>query len=185
MILLSILIRAGLIVFLAINLVLFPELIFIVSLILMIGVFSMGKRLTAGVLQGASYTEVMRDLEFNGEYYDVEIRALTNSEATEVEELTQEGIFVKASNGINGRMNRSMNFDTKANFRGRKKADIKAVALGTLDPSITEEVVEKEFPPKFVKEIANRIKQISGIGNQEEVEEFSEGEETPSDGNGE
>ncbi|MED3647772.1 hypothetical protein P4475_13365 [Halalkalibacterium halodurans] len=140
----------------------------------------MGKKLTAGVLQGAKYTETM-SIEWQGEVYDVEIRALTNAEATQVEELQQEGVIVKTSPGIKGKMNRTINVDPKANFRGRKQADLKAVALGTVDSSLTEEVIEKEFPPKFVNEIAERIRKISGIGNQNEIEEFNQGEESPSD----
>ncbi|REJ18645.1 MAG: hypothetical protein C6W57_03275 [Caldibacillus debilis] len=139
----------------------------------------MAKRLTAGVLNGTAYREIMQ-VEWAGEEFEVEIRPLNNAEATRVEELMQEGITINAREGLKGKMVRQMAFDYKANYRGRKKADILTVALGTVDDSITEEVVEKEFPPKLVREIAQRIQKISGIGNDEEIEQLTEGgEEDP------
>lgn len=164
------------IVYLAINLVLFPTVI----LMILIGVIELAKKLTAGVLQGSAYTETM-EVEWMGETFEVEIKPLTNKEASEVEALMQEGVTVKGKPGIKGRMERVMDFDTRKNTFGRYRSDVKAVALGTTDKSITEEVVENEFPPKIVKEIAQRVKQITGIGNQEEIDEFNEGVENPSD----
>ncbi|WP_373896384.1 hypothetical protein [Virgibacillus sp. CBA3643] len=147
----------------------------------------MAKKLTAGVLNGTAYKENFV-VEMNGEEFEVEIKALGNSDATAVEELTQEGITMKGKPGLKGKMTRQMDFDTKSNLRGRNQSDVKAVALGTTDETITEEVVENEFPRKITKDIAGRVKQISGIGNQKEVEEFTEDNEegtTPSDSNGE
>lgn len=139
----------------------------------------MAKKLTAGVLKGTAYRENFK-VEWQGEEYEVEIRPLNNQESLQVQELLQEGITIKAKPSINGQLARMMDFDTKANLRGRAKADVKTVELGTIDETITQDVVEKEFPPKLVSEIANRIRQISGIGNQQEVEEFNEGKENPS-----
>jgi hypothetical protein len=144
----------------------------------------MAKKLTAGVLQGAQYREKM-NVEWLGEIYEIEIRPLMNNEASEIEALLQEGVSVKGKPGIKGRMERVVDFDTKKNTYGRYKADIKAVAYGTTDESLTEEVIEREFPRKLVKEIAERIKKISGIGNDEEVEEFNEGVDNPYDKSGE
>lgn len=141
----------------------------------------MAKKLTAGVLQGNQYTELM-EIVWQGEQFEVEIKPLTNKEASEVEALMQEGVIVKGKPGIKGRMERVMDFDTRKNTFGRNQADVLAVAYGTVDESITQEVVETEFPHKMVKEIAARIKQISGIGNQEEVEDFNDGEDNPSYG---
>ena len=169
----------GLVVLLAINLVLFPPILFLTYFILILGVIILSKKLTAGVLQGASYKETMQ-VEWQGDTFEIEIRALTNREATEIEALMQEGVTIKGKPGIKGRMERVMDFDTRKNTFGRNQADVKAVALGTVDESITEEVVENEFPHKLVKEIAQRIKEITGIGNQEDIEEFNEGEENPS-----
>ena len=143
----------------------------------------MAKKLTAGVLQGNQYTEVM-ELAWQGEQFEVEIKPLTNKQASEVEALMQEGVTVKGKPGIKGRMERVMDFDTRKNTFGRNQADVLAVALGTVDESITKEVVENEFPRKMVKEIAAQVKRISGIGNQEEVESFNDGEDNPSDGDG-
>lgn len=139
----------------------------------------LAKKLTAGVLQGASYTETM-EVEWNDEKFEIEIRALNNKQASEVEALMQEGVTVKGKTGIKGKMERIMDFDTKKNMFGRYQSDVKAVALGTTDTSLTEEVVENEFPPKLVKEIAKRIREITGIGKQDDVEGFNEGEENPS-----
>lgn len=142
----------------------------------------MVKKLTAGVLQGTEFKESMQ-VEWNEQTFEVEIRALSNSESAEVESLMQEGINVKGKTGKGGKMDRVMDFDTKKNFLGRSQSDIKAVSLGTTDKSITKEVVEKEFPPKLVKEIANRIKEITGIavGNSEsdDIESFNEGHDEP------
>ena len=139
----------------------------------------MAKKLTAGVLQGNQYTEVM-ELSWQEEAFEVEIKPLTNKEASEIEALLQEGVTVKGKPGIKGKMERVMDFDTRKNTQGRYQADIKAVAFGTVDESITEEVVDSQFPPKLVKEIAAQVKKITGIGNQEDVSEFNEGEESPS-----
>ena len=144
-----------------------------------LGVIILAKKLTAGVLQGASYTETMQ-VEWQGETFEIEIKALTNKQAAEVEALMQEGVIIKGKPGIKGRIERIMDFDTRKNAFGRYESDVKAVEYGTTDPSITREVIENEFPPKLVKEIANRIKQITGIGNQDEIKGFNEGEDNPS-----
>jgi hypothetical protein len=156
----------------------------LVLLFFILGVIELAKKLTAGVLQGNAYRETM-EVEWDGETYEVEIKPLTNKEASEVEALMQEGVTVKGKPGIKGKMQRTMDFDTRKNTFGRYDSDIKAVALGTTEKSITEDVVDKEFPPKLVKEIAKRVKQITGIGNQEEVEEFNEDVENPSEQDGE
>lgn len=151
-----------------------------VDLLIILGVIILVKKLTAGVLQGASYTETMQ-VEWQGEKFEVEIKALTNKEASEVEALMQKGVRVQGKPGIGGKMQRVMDFDTTENTYGRYASDVKAVALGTTDESITEKVVENEFPPKLVKEIASQVKRITGIGNQDEIDEFNEGKENPSD----
>lgn len=137
----------------------------------------MAKKLTAGVLQGTAYRETIT-VEWMGEQYEVDIRPLNNKEATEVEALMQEGINIKATQGAGGNIRRNMRFefDSKANLKGRRKADVLAVAYGTVDESITIDVVENEFPPKLISEIADRIKEISGI---EEPDLAEEGETFP------
>jgi len=142
----------------------------------------MAKKLTAGVLQGNQYTEVM-EVVWQGESFEIEIKPLNNKQASEIEALMQEGVTVKGKPGMKGKMERVMDFDTRKNTFGRYQADMKAVCLGTTDESITEEVVENQFPPKLVKEISAQVKKITGIGNQEDTDEFNEGEDTPSDGN--
>lgn len=151
-----------------------------VQILIILGVIFLVKKLTAGVLQGASYTENMK-VEWQGEQFEIEIKALSNKEASEVEALMQKGVKVQGKPGIGGKMQRVMDFDTTENTYGRYASDVKAVALGTTDKSLTEKVVENEFPPKLVKEIASRVKQITGIGNEEDVDEFNEGKENPSD----
>lgn len=140
----------------------------------------MAKRLTAGVLNGTAHRELVK-LEWLGEEYEVEIRPLNNKEATMIEELLQDGMNIDIREAPNGKMMKRVNFDNKANFKSRKKADILTVAMGTVDDSITEEVVENEFPPKFVTEIAEAVRKISGIGNEDEIEEFNEGATFPKD----
>lgn len=152
--------------------------------IIILGVVFLVKKLTAGVLQGASYTENM-SVEWQGDQFEIEIKALSNKEASEVEALMQKGVKVQGKTGIGGKMQRVMDFDTTENTYGRYASDVKAVALGTTDKTLTEKVVENEFPPKLVKEIASRVKQITGIGNEGEIEEFNEGKENPSDSDGE
>lgn len=171
-----------LIVYLTISHLLFPAIVtaLLILLIFILGVVQMAKKLTAGVLQGTSYAETMT-VEWQGEEFEVEIKPLNNSQASEVEALMQEGITMKGKPGMKGKVERHMDFDTKKNLFGRNRSDIKAVALGTTDESLTEQVVESEFPPKLVKEIAERIKQITGISNKKEVEDFNEGVENPSD----
>lgn len=144
----------------------------------------MAKKLTAGVLQGTAYRETMT-VEWQGEEYEIDIRPLSNKEASEIEALFQKGVKLRGKPGIKGRIERVMDFDFEQNTYGRYEADIKTVAFGTVDTSITVEVVEKEFPPKLVKEIAQRIRQISGIGNQDEIDEFNEGVDDPSEQNSE
>lgn len=150
-----------------------------IEILTITGVIILVKKLTAGVLQGTNYRENMQ-VEWDGETYEIEIRALNNREASEVEALMQEGVNIKGRAGRGGNIERIMDFDAKQNLIGRKESDIKAIALGTTDESITESVVANEFPPKLVNEIGGRIKQITGIGNIEEIEGFSEGEDTPS-----
>lgn len=137
----------------------------------------MAKKLTAGVLQGKAYKEKF-NFDWNNEEFEIEIRPLDNKEAMDIEELTQEGITIKGKPGLNGKMTRQMDFDTKKNLRGRRQSDILAVALGSTDESITKEVVELEFPAEVVTKIADRIKQISGINSKESAEELVEDEES-------
>lgn len=143
----------------------------------------MVKKLTAGVLQGAEYTETIQ-VKWLEDTFEVEIKSLTNTQASEVQALTQEGVNIKGKAGRGGKMERVMNFDTTKSVLGRNKANIKAVAMGTTDKSITEKVVENEFPPKIVQEIAERVKEITGIKDEDEdenqVAEFNEGKENPS-----
>lgn len=143
----------------------------------------MAKKLTAGVLQGASYTETMK-VTWGEDTFEVEIRALNNNEASEIQSLMQEGVNIKGKPGKGGKMERSMDIDMKAVLKGKNHSDIKAVALGTTDKSLTEKVVTNEFPPKLVKEIGNRIKEITGIKEDKDIEEFNEGEENPSNQGG-
>ncbi|MGP4041895.1 hypothetical protein ACTWP4_18635 [Gracilibacillus sp. D59] len=140
----------------------------------------MAKKLTAGVLQGTAYREDL-PVEWDGQEYEIEIRALSNKECTQVEELLQEGVYIKGHTGLKGKMRRSMDLDMKKNLQGRKDSDVKAVALGTTDEAITEKVVNDEFPQVLIKVIADRIKKISGIANEKDAEEFTEDEETPSE----
>lgn len=164
-----------------------PNLFTLIDLLLTLGVILLVKKLTAGVLQGTEFTESMQ-VEWLGEQFEIEIRPLNNTEAGEVQALMQEGITVKGKPGRNGKMERQMDFDTKANLLGRNKSDVKAVALGTTDKSLTEKVIENEFPPKLVKEIGQRIKEITGIEIEkqgESLEAFNEGKENPSNENGE
>ncbi|KQB92103.1 hypothetical protein AB4J90_11900 [Geobacillus thermodenitrificans] len=136
----------------------------------------MARKLTAGVLNGTAYQETMI-VTWNGEEFEVDIRPLNNKEATEIEELLQEGVTVKGTPTLKGKMAQTLHFDSKANLRGRKRAAIKAVAYGTVDPMITEQVVENEFPPKLVDEIAERIYAITGIGNKQQVQEAVENDD--------
>ncbi|OPX00650.1 hypothetical protein [Geobacillus sp. LEMMY01] len=136
----------------------------------------MAKKLTAGVLNGTAHQETMT-VTWNGEEFEVDIRPLNNKEALEIEELMQEGVSVKGTPTLKGKMTQTLQFDTKANLRGRKRAAIKAVAYGTVDPMITEQVVENEFPPKLVDEIAARIYELTGIGNKQQIQEAVENDE--------
>lgn len=154
--------------------------LFVLQIIIIIGGIEMAKKLTAGILQGASYTEVM-EVEWQGEKFEIEIKALTNKQSSEIEALMQEGVDMKGKPGMKGKMERVMDFDLKKNAMGRYESNLKTVALGTTDESLTEKVIENEFPPKLVKEISARIRQITGIGNKDEIEGFNEGGENPSD----
>lgn len=136
----------------------------------------MAKKLTAGVLNGTAYQETLT-VTWNGEEFEVDIRPLNNKEALEIEELLQEGVVVKGTPTLKGKMTQTLQFDTKANLRGRKRAAIKAVAYGTIDPMITEQVVENEFPPKLVEDIAARIYELTGIGNKQQIQEAVENDE--------
>ncbi|MGG4405804.1 hypothetical protein ABEP13_08065 [Geobacillus stearothermophilus] len=136
----------------------------------------MAKKLTAGVLNGTAYQETLT-VTWNGEEFEVDIRPLNNKEAMEIEELLQEGVAVKGTPTLKGKMTQTIQFDTKANLRGRKRAAIKAVAYGTVDPMITEQVVENEFPPKLVEDIAARIYELTGIGNKQQILEAVENDE--------
>ena len=140
----------------------------------------MAKKLTAGVLNGSQYTETMQ-LEWNGEKYELEIKPLTNKQASEIEVLLQEGISIKGKPSINGRIERLMDFDMRKNTYGRYKANVLTVVYGTVDEAITEKVVENEFPPKLIRHIAERIRVSTGIGQDEDIENFNEGLENPSE----
>lgn len=152
--------------------------------LLIIGVILLAKKLTAGVLQGASYTENMQ-IEWQGEEFEVEIKPLTNKEASEVQAMAQEGINIKGKPGRGGKMEQHMDMDSKANTIARFASDVKVVALGTTDESLTEKVVEKEFPRKLVIDISTRIREISGISKEDEdderIKDFNEGKENPRD----
>lgn len=148
------------------------------TILTFLGVIFLVKKLTAGVLQGTSYRENMK-VEWNGETYEIEIRALNNSEASQIEVLMQEGVTMKGRSGRGGQLEQTMDFDTAKNLLGRKKADVKAVVLGTTDEAITEKVVQNEFPPVLVEQIANRIREISGIAI-DDVRQFNEGITNPS-----
>lgn len=141
----------------------------------------MATRLTAGVLQGTKHEEQFA-FDWGGEEYTVEVHPLSNKQAADVEALSQQGMGVKANAMGNGKMHRSMSVDMNKMVHGRSQSDVLAVALGTSDESLTEEVVGSEFPPGVVRQIADRVRTITGMDNPDDeersaIEEASEQDE--------
>ena len=138
----------------------------------------MAKKLTAEVLQGISYNKTI-EVEINQETFEVDVRPLTSAESYQIEALLQQGLNIKMKPSAKGKMSREVDINTDKQVKGKHQADVKAVALGTVDDSLDEDTVKK-LPSQAVKQIAQEILQISGIGNQKAVQDFVEGEENPS-----
>lgn len=120
--------------------------------------------LKPGMLAGVQYKEVF-EVEYEGEKYEVEIRALKHTEASEIQAILATGIkLVGPRNDVQ--------VDTEKMTLAQFKAQLKATAFGTVEAGFTEAVIENEWPSELISKVGARIMTISGIGNPEEVKTF-------------
>lgn len=135
----------------------------------------MAKKLTKELLQGMEFTEEI-EVELQGQPFKIEIRPLNGPEAEKVEAEMQAGTDMKGRSGKGGKMEQSMTMDMQKNTKGRKNSDILACAYGTTDEEFTQDFIKTVFPNDLIKQVAKRVKEISGIGNQADVENFRDGQ---------
>lgn len=142
-----------------------------IDIILLLGVSLMAEKLTKSLLLGKEFNKTIIVNVFDEEL-QLDIRPLTGPEAEQIEANMQAGTDMKGQQGKNGKMEQSMSIDIKKNNKGRKDSDIKACALGTVDEEFTEDVIKSTWPNALVKQVAKQVKELSGVGNQADVERF-------------
>lgn len=130
----------------------------------------MATRLTAGALNGVNHTEVF-EFDYAGERLEVEIRPLSNKESGDIEGLLQQGITMRGRPGGGGKVQQSMDFDMQRSAQGRAQGNLKACALGTVDPSLTEQVIEQEWPAAVVRQVGNRVRILSGLSSDDDEDD--------------
>lgn len=131
----------------------------------------MAEKLTKELLQGKKFTKTI-NVEVFGEPFELDIKPLNGPEAQDVEADMQAGVDMKGRPGKNGKMEQSMAIEMKKNNKGQKDSSLKACAYGTVDENFTLDVIKSTWPNVLIEQVAKQVKELSGIGNQEEVERF-------------
>lgn len=142
----------------------------------------MAEKLTPDLLDGIKHKETV-ELEHRGKVYEVEIRPLKNSEASQVRAEQWRGLKINAglfdktkaarAKHLEEKLGEKMTFSPGDILEGKYSAWLKASALGTTDPAWTEEKIDELWPAEWVEKVGERVMEISGIkAVDEEIESF-------------
>ncbi|MCH5586317.1 hypothetical protein MK805_15345 [Shimazuella sp. AN120528] len=124
----------------------------------------MTTKLTPAILAGTSYVEKV-PLKIEDQTFEVEIRPLTHTEKKQVEACEQASVKVNTkSAGTTGKLN-TQTFEVNAGelVRDQGTAQLKAVALGTVDAEWNEETINQLWKSEWVEQVYQRIAEISGL----------------------
>ncbi|SFX82889.1 hypothetical protein SAMN04487866_1333 [Thermoactinomyces sp. DSM 45891] len=129
-------------------------------------------KLTTALLAGKKYREFY-EIRVDEEIYQIEIRPLTHIEKAEVQAVETASIKMNSKNvGTSGRMSsQEMEMNTADVIRDSAKAELKAVALGTVDPEWTEDMIDQLWKAEWIEGAYNRILEISGVANKKKQQE--------------
>ena len=128
-------------------------------------------KLKPGVLNGIKHVETV-EVEYNGEKYEIDIRPLRHSEAAVIQGILSKGLKVKTSGKGKHVATESVDIDMEQMIKARYEAQLKASAMGTVDPAWTEQTIDEQWLPEWIVQVGDAVMRISGIGNPEEVEQF-------------
>jgi hypothetical protein len=124
----------------------------------------MTQKLTPALLAGKSYMETI-ELKLNEEVFEIEIRPLTHIEKKQVEACEQASVKVNTkSAGTTGKLN-TQSFEVNAGelLRDQGNAQLKAVALGTVDTEWSEETINQWWKSEWIEQVYQRIAEITGF----------------------
>jgi hypothetical protein len=121
-------------------------------------------KLTPALLAGKSYTETI-SLQVDDQAFEVEIRPLTHTEKKQVEACEQASVKVNTkSAGTTAKLN-TQTFEVNAGelVRDQGTAQLKAVALGTIDTEWNEDTINQLWKSEWIDQVYQRIAEISGL----------------------
>jgi hypothetical protein len=124
----------------------------------------MPTKLTPAILAGKSYLETI-SLKVDDQIFEVEIRPLTHTEKKQVEANEQASVKVNTkSAGTTGKLN-TQTFEVNAGelVRDQGTAQLKAVALGTVDNEWNEDTINQLWKSEWIEQVYQRIAEISGL----------------------
>lgn len=130
----------------------------------------MSEQLKPGMLTGTAYHEEV-EVNANGQVYKILIHPLSYTESEEIEALLSKGITVKGDGRSKDKQEVSV--DTSMLVRYKKKALLKAAALGTVEKGWTEKTIVDEWKNEWISLVGQQVMNISGIHTPEEkVKQF-------------
>jgi hypothetical protein len=121
-------------------------------------------KLTPALLAGKSYTETI-SLQLGDQVFEIEIRPLTHTEKRQVEACEQASVKVNTkSAGTTGKLG-TQSFEVNAGelVRDQGTAQLKAVALGTVDAEWDEDTINQLWKSEWIEQVYQRIAEISGL----------------------
>lgn len=122
-------------------------------------------KLVPGVLNGAKHTEIV-EVEFDGQTYEVEIRALRHSEAAVIQALLSKGFKMKT--GGTGLNKDAVDIDMATTVQAQFEAQLEAAARGTIEDGFTKEYIDAQWSSEWIQKVGDQVMKISGIGNKKE-----------------
>jgi hypothetical protein len=140
----------------------------------------MSQKLTLALLQGKEYRETV-DLELDGQTFQVEIRPLTHIEKSEIQAIESRSIKMQTKKiGKAAIDSQEMEMNTGDVIRDSAQAEIKLIALGTVDPEWNEQTIDQHWRAEWIEQVSEKIREISGIESKRQRIEKVTGESVES-----
>lgn len=126
-------------------------------------------KLTPAMLAGKAYTETVR-LKDGDNIYEIEIRPMTHLEKAQVQAI--ETASVKINNKSGRVTSQAMEMDAGKVILDQAKAKLKMIELATVDETWNEQTINELFKPEWLEHLVERIAQISGMEQPENLNSF-------------
>lgn len=140
-----------------------------------------GKRLTPGALSGIKHREVVSlvltdRMGGSGEEFSIEVRPLRHRERAQVQGILSEGFVVENEGDADAQVEHrksTVKVIYERYVRAQYEAQLKAAAMGSVDPNWNEATIDAQWPAEWVEQVGQRVMDISNIGDlQQQVDRF-------------